>query len=219
MPLYPPRDAALSDYRRDLRTLPTRLLLEQQEAYGWQLAELTTEAGVAWREESIAFVRFKHRQIQRELDRRQEVKSKTPTPVWPTAAPDTHEYWAAVKAAVDLQDLIERRVPNVQWRRSGDELVMRCPFGIHEDKTPSFYLKPSEHIFKCFGCGIGGDCFTWVMAYDGCPFLVAVDALAAEAGVSPPPPIAPPVTASRRQSKKVRIKHVDGTTTRGRPAP
>ena len=185
--LYPPRDDALDDYRNEIRLLPTRLLLEQQESYGWQLAEISTGFGVAWREESIAFLRFKHEEIERELAWRRGVKSRTATPVWPDGVTSDRDYWARVKAATDLPALIAHRVPDLQWRRAGEDVVTNCPFGIHPDTTPSFSVDPAQQLFYCFGCGIGGDCFTFVMTYDDCSFAVAVATLAAEAGLVVPP--------------------------------
>lgn len=47
-----------------------------------------------------------------------------------------------------------------------------CPF--HNEKTPSFYINEKKQIFKCFGCGAGGDIFTFVMKYLGCDFKTAL---------------------------------------------
>lgn len=47
-----------------------------------------------------------------------------------------------------------------------------CPF--HKEKTPSFRINEKKQIFKCFGCGIGGDIFTFVMHYLGCDFKTAL---------------------------------------------
>lgn len=186
-PLYPPRDAALVEYRSEMRTLPTRLLLEQQEAYGWQLAEIETEFGVAWREETSSFLRFKLTEIERELERRQKLRGQTFTPAWPEGVTSDREYWRMVKEATDLQTLLERRVAGLQWRHDGRRLTTHCPFGTHRDSTPSFKVYPDQH-FYCYGCRVGGNCFTFVMAYDGVPFLVAVETLAGEAGIVTPTP-------------------------------
>lgn len=47
-----------------------------------------------------------------------------------------------------------------------------CPF--HKEKTPSFRINIQKQIFKCFGCGVGGDIFTFVMYYLNCDFKTAL---------------------------------------------
>ena len=58
----------------------------------------------------------------------------------------------AVKAALDIVSLVEGYT---RLRKSGGRFVGLCPF--HQEKTPSFGVSPDRGIFKCFGCGEGGD--------------------------------------------------------------
>ncbi len=78
-----------------------------------------------------------------------------------------------VKQAADIVDVI---ADHVKLRRSGSNFTGLCPF--HNEKTPSFSVSPSLGIFKCFGCGEGGDVFNFVMKMDGVGFEEAVRTLA-----------------------------------------
>jgi DNA primase len=69
----------------------------------------------------------------------------------------------------------------VQLRKAGTTYKGLCPF--HGEKTPSFTVTPSRESWKCFGCGLGGDVFSFVMQRDSVPFSEALRTLAAKAGV------------------------------------
>ena len=88
---------------------------------------------------------------------------------------------AEVRDRIDIERLISRSVP---LKKAGRQLMGRCPF--HEDKSPSFSVDPVNKLFHCFGCGVGGDVFDFVMQRDAVPFPEAVKLLAAEAGVQLP---------------------------------
>lgn len=70
---------------------------------------------------------------------------------------------------------------HIQLRRSGVQLVGRCP--LHFDKTPSFYVHPGKQVFHCHGCGRGGDVFEFARLLHGCSFREAVQHLAQRAGI------------------------------------
>ncbi|OQX89995.1 MAG: DNA primase [candidate division Zixibacteria bacterium 4484_93] len=67
-------------------------------------------------------------------------------------------------------------------KRSGTKLKALCP--LHQEKTPSFYVDPDKQLFYCFGCGKGGDIFTFLMEAEGLTFPEAVERLAKRAGIS-----------------------------------
>ena len=84
-----------------------------------------------------------------------------------------------VKSRVDLVDLIGS---TVALRQAGRSYRALCPF--HSEKTPSFYVFPETQTWKCFGCGVGGDAFSFLMQRDNLEFGEALRELAARAGVT-----------------------------------
>ena len=69
----------------------------------------------------------------------------------------------------------------VTLRRRGSNLTGLCPF--HHEKTPSFSVSPTRNIFKCFGCGKGGDSVKFVMEHEGYEFPEAIRYLAGKYGI------------------------------------
>jgi DNA primase len=86
-----------------------------------------------------------------------------------------------IRAGVDVVDLVGRLV---NLRKAGQNFKGLCPF--HAEKTPSFMVNPKKGIFHCFGCGVGGDVFGFLMRQDRLSFPEAVRALAKQAGVALP---------------------------------
>jgi DNA primase len=86
-----------------------------------------------------------------------------------------------IRAGVDIVDLVGRFV---NLRKSGQNYKGLCPF--HGEKTPSFMVNPKKGIFHCFGCGVGGDAFGFLMRQDRLSFPEAVRALAKQANVALP---------------------------------
>ncbi|HEV8584669.1 MAG TPA: DNA primase, partial [Methylomirabilota bacterium] len=84
-----------------------------------------------------------------------------------------------VRAAVDIVDLVGRFV---NLKKAGVNWKGLCPF--HAEKTPSFMVNPRKGIFHCFGCGVGGDAFGFLMRQDRLSFPEAVRALAKTAGIT-----------------------------------
>lgn len=64
----------------------------------------------------------------------------------------------------------------VTLKRAGSGLVACCPF--HNEKTPSFHVTPSRGIYKCFGCGKGGDAVSFLMEHEHCSYPDALRYLA-----------------------------------------
>lgn len=85
---------------------------------------------------------------------------------------------SAIEQATDLVSLISEYLP---LKRAGKDFKALCPF--HNEKTPSFYVSPSKQIYKCFGCGEGGNIFGFVMAMEKISFVEAARMLAEKAGI------------------------------------
>ncbi|MBI3292699.1 MAG: DNA primase [Elusimicrobia bacterium] len=87
-----------------------------------------------------------------------------------------------VRDSVSLVELIREFVPTL--RKAGRNFVARCPF--HEERTPSFSVNPAMGLFKCFGCGVGGDAFKFVMLMEHLTYPEAIRQLAKRVGVPVP---------------------------------
>lgn len=83
-----------------------------------------------------------------------------------------------IRSQIDIVQIIGERIP---VKRSGRHFKACCPF--HQEKTPSFMINPERQIFHCFGCGEGGDVFSFLMKFDGYDFPEAVEKLADRLGM------------------------------------
>jgi len=83
-----------------------------------------------------------------------------------------------ILSASDIVDVIGGYFP---LRRAGSTFKAVCPF--HREKTPSFTVNPQRQIFKCFGCGAGGNVFKFVELYENVSFPEAAKRLAARANI------------------------------------
>lgn len=86
---------------------------------------------------------------------------------------------AEVRDRVDIVDLVQGYVPSL--KKTGANYKGLCPF--HNEKTPSFIVFPDSQNFHCFGCGKGGDLFTFYMDMEHVEFRDALKELASRAGV------------------------------------
>src|SRR5450631_1269093 len=86
-----------------------------------------------------------------------------------------------VREVAERISIVEVVSEYVQLRRSGANYLGLCPF--HSEKTPSFNVNPAREIFHCFGCGAGGNAFSFVMKIEGLSFPESVKLLARRAGV------------------------------------
>lgn len=88
---------------------------------------------------------------------------------------------AEIKNLADIVDIVSEVVV---LRKAGKNFVGLCPF--HSEKTPSFTVSPDKQIFHCFGCGEGGNVFTFLTKQTGCTFPEAVRQLAGRYGIELP---------------------------------
>lgn len=86
-----------------------------------------------------------------------------------------------VRQRTDIVDLIGSYI---RLQKKGSSYMGLCPF--HNEKSPSFSVSASRQIFHCFGCGAGGNAFTFVMEYENYTFIEALKYLAERAGVKLP---------------------------------
>ena len=99
-----------------------------------------------------------------------------------------------VRSRSDIVSVIGRYV---RLKRAGSGYTGLCPF--HNEKTPSFHVNPARQMYKCFGCGVGGNVLTFVMEYENLTFPEAMEMLAQEAGIELPKQ---ELTAQQKQQEK-----------------
>lgn len=86
-----------------------------------------------------------------------------------------------VRQTNDIVDIISQYV---HLKRSGRNFFGLCPF--HNEKSPSFSVSPDKQIFHCFGCGVGGNVFTFLTKIEGINFIEAIQTLAERANIQLP---------------------------------
>lgn len=86
-----------------------------------------------------------------------------------------------VRRVKDRLDIVEVIGDYVRLKKAGNNFLGLCPF--HDEKTPSFNVSPSRQTFHCFGCGQGGDVFSFIMEKENLSFREALETLAERAGV------------------------------------
>jgi DNA primase len=83
-----------------------------------------------------------------------------------------------VRERADIVEVISSYIP---LKPAGKNYRALCPF--HKEKTPSFTVSPEKGLFHCFGCGVGGNVFTFLMRYEGISFYEALKSLAERYGI------------------------------------
>ncbi|RKY30393.1 MAG: DNA primase, partial [Candidatus Omnitrophota bacterium] len=78
-------------------------------------------------------------------------------------------------------DIVEIISEYISLKKAGKNFKALCPF--HEEKNPSFFVSPEKQIFHCFGCGVGGNVFNFVMRMEKISFREAVALVAKKAGI------------------------------------
>jgi len=94
---------------------------------------------------------------------------------------DREDVKRRVQQSTDIVRLIGE---HVALKPAGREHLGVCPF--HDDSNPSMHVSPAKQIYKCFACGAGGDCFSFVMDYHKMSFPEALKHLADRAGIELP---------------------------------
>jgi DNA primase len=84
-----------------------------------------------------------------------------------------------IRARCNIVEVVGAYLPELQ--RKGTTYKCCCPF--HKEKTPSFTVNDGRQTFHCFGCGVGGDVFRFVMDFEKVDFVTAVNVLAERVGV------------------------------------
>lgn len=107
-----------------------------------------------------------------------------------------------IRRVREASDLVAIAGERVQLRQRGRDFWGCCPF--HNEKSPSFKIDPSTQLWHCFGCGEGGDVFSFIMKMDDLGFVDAVRELARRSGIEISE--APGERVSR--GKKARLKEV-----------
>ncbi|WP_273850819.1 DNA primase [Guptibacillus spartinae] len=87
----------------------------------------------------------------------------------------------AIRRSTDIVDVIS---DYVQLKKQGRNFFGLCPF--HGESTPSFSVAPDKQIYHCFGCGAGGNAFSFLMEIEGYNFIEAVQALGQKSGIDLP---------------------------------
>jgi DNA primase len=102
-----------------------------------------------------------------------------------------------VREAVDIVDLVSSRT---ELRRSGPgQYKGLCPF--HDERSPSFSVDADKGFYHCFGCGVGGDAFRFVMETEGLDFVGALESLAGRYGIELTIEDEDPAAAERRKAR------------------
>jgi DNA primase len=112
-----------------------------------------------------------------------------------------------VAERISIVEVISDYVP---LRRAGGNFLGLCPF--HGEKTPSFNVNPAREIFHCFGCGAGGNAFSFIMKIEGVSFPEAVKLLARKTGVEIEERQLTP-TEKKSQDEHAQFLRIDDLTT------
>lgn len=110
-----------------------------------------------------------------------------------------------VRSRNDIVDVIGSYV---SLKHKGNTFSACCPF--HHEKTPSFHVSREKQMYHCFGCGVGGNVYTFVMEYENFSFPEAVKYLADRSGIKLPETEMTPEQKSRENYKTI-LKEMNKT--------
>lgn len=105
---------------------------------------------------------------------------------------------AEIRQATDIVAVIGESLP---LEKAGQNYLGYCPF--HAEKTPSFSVSPGKQFFHCFGCGSGGDVFSFLQKKEGLTFIEAVTLLARRSGLALPAAEVSPAQAQRYSERRL----------------
>src|ERR671921_1870835 len=106
----------------------------------------------------------------------------------------------SVEKVKEASDIVEVISAYTDLRRAGTRYSGLCPF--HDERTPSFSVDPTEKLYHCFGCGVGGDVIKFVEEKEGLNFAEAVEMLADRYGVELEREQEDPRAEARRQHRR-----------------
>lgn len=115
----------------------------------------------------------------------------------------SREFIDKVIAASQLADIVSQYTV---LKPAGRDLVGRCPFPDHNEKSPSFHVSPDKQVYHCFGCKKGGNIFTFLEQFQGMNFPEAIEYLAQKASI--PIPIQENISPSHEQKESLRRKQM-----------
>lgn len=103
-------------------------------------------------------------------------------------------------------DIVDVLGSYVNLKKKGNSYSACCPF--HHEKTPSFHVSREKQMYHCFGCGVGGNVYTFLMEHENYSFPEAVEALAERAGIKLPEQSMSP-DAKRQSDERTKIKDMN----------
>jgi DNA primase len=106
----------------------------------------------------------------------------------------------SVNQVRDAADMAAEVGRYTDLKRNGAQMMGLCPF--HDERSPSFSVDPQDKLYHCFGCGVAGDVFGFVMEKEGLGFSEAVEALADRYGVELQREQEDPRAEARRQARQ-----------------
>ncbi|MCK4501391.1 MAG: DNA primase [Desulfuromonadales bacterium] len=113
---------------------------------------------------------------------------------------------AKINQVREQTDIVELISQYVSLKRSGTNNMGLCPF--HSEKSPSFSVNAAKQFYHCFGCGVGGDVFSFLMQTEGLTFPDAVRSLAERLGIELEEQVVSP-EEERRQRQRERLYQVN----------
>ena len=95
-----------------------------------------------------------------------------------------NDYMRVIEQIKDKLDIVDVISESLILKKTGNNYWGLCPF--HNEKTPSFCVNPQKQIYKCFGCGEGGDVFSFIMKTTGASFNDIIKEYALKFGIELP---------------------------------